>query len=508
MHLPVDPAHKETPSQSTQSNILSGPSDTLVLAEDETGDRAAVDRAIAADDRATARVAPTLDEVTDSPTSVPGSLGKRGRASWVVWYEALKSILPVYIGIHLAFFAISFLSVLFVLSDFSKQSMPIYTLWQSWHHWDTGNFLVVAVHGYTAPNQTAFFPLYPIFERGLMFITNNPFTAGLIISDVAGLVMLDVLYRLVEEDFDAERAYRTILYLSVFPTAFFLAAAYNEALFICFALFSFYYMRHGNWWQAGLFGFLATLTRSSGLFLLVPFCYEYLRQHHFDFSQGGGTDGRKGRSQSGGTKNQGGGKLTPLLKRSLRSAFQSSKLRFDLRAIRFDVIAVLGMPAAVGAFAVYCYFQFNDALASLHAQAYWHPRMHIPGEGMILSLRLITHSGGLLNFQAIHNLLDLVPDLLVLGLIILSFVGPWKLPRSLWAYGFYAAALYLFFQLYPTTGIFPLLSVARYLLEVFPAFIILASLGKYRLIHMGYLMVSGATLFFLLAQFLIGRWVL
>jgi len=485
MHLPVDP------SQSIQSNILSGSSDTLVSVQE-------------------------ADEATDSAASVPVRREKRGfthvisftvgKTSWAKWYEALKSILPIYVGIHLAFFAISFFSVLFVLSDFSKQSMPIYTLWQSWHHWDTGNFLVVAVHGYTAPNQTAFFPLYPIFERGLMFITNNPFTAGLIISDVAGLVMLVVLYRLVEEDFDAERAYRTVLYLSIFPTAFFLAAAYNESLFICFALFSFYYMRHGNWWLAGLFGFLATLTRSSGLLLLVPFCYEYLRQHHFDVSQGGDTDGRKGRSQS--TKNQGGGKLTPLLKRSLRSAFQSSKLRFDLRAIRFDVIAVLGMPAAVGAFAVYCYFQFHDALASLHAQAYWHPRMHIPGEGMILSLRLITHSGGLLNFQAIHNLLDLVPDLFVLGLIILSFVGPWKLPRHLWAYGLYAAALYLFFQLYPTTGIFPLLSVARYLLEVFPAFIILASLGKYRMIHMSYLMVSGATLFFLLAQFLIGRWVL
>jgi len=474
MHLPVDP------SQSIQSNILSGSSDTLVSVQ-EAGEAA--------------------------PSGYMNVIAFTvGKTSWAKWYEALKSILPIYVGIHLAFFAISFFSVLFVLSDFSKQSMPIYTLWQSWHHWDTGNFLVVAVHGYTAPNQTAFFPLYPIFERGLMFITNNPFTAGLIISDVAGLVMLVVLYRLVEEDFDAERAYRTVLYLSIFPTAFFLAAAYNESLFICFALFSFYYMRHGNWWLAGLFGFLATLTRSSGLLLLVPFCYEYLRQHHFDVSQGGDTDGRKGRSQS--TKNQGGGKLTPLLKRSLRSAFQSSKLRFDLRAIRFDVIAVLGMPAAVGAFAVYCYFQFHDALASLHAQAYWHPRMHIPGEGMILSLRLITHSGGLLNFQAIHNLLDLVPDLFVLGLIILSFVGPWKLPRHLWAYGLYAAALYLFFQLYPTTGIFPLLSVARYLLEVFPAFIILASLGKYRMIHMSYLMVSGATLFFLLAQFLIGRWVL
>ncbi len=187
MHLPVDP------SQSTQSNILSGSSDMLVSVQE-------------ADEAAPSGYMNVITSLV-------------GKTSWAKWYEALKSILPIYVGIHLAFFAISFFSVLFVLSDFSKQSMPIYTLWQSWHHWDTGNFLVVAVHGYTAPNQTAFFPLYPIFERGLMFITNNPFTAGLIISDVAGLVMLVVLYRLVEEDFDAERAYRTVLYLSVFPNS-------------------------------------------------------------------------------------------------------------------------------------------------------------------------------------------------------------------------------------------------------------------------------------------------
>ncbi len=446
MDLPADPMHNSQ-SVSLYEDSFNTPTDKIARINAPTQPTPT----IFADDSEQ----PGKHGITASMASIASN------PSWVKWYEALKGILPVYIAVHLAFFVTSFLSVLFVLKDFSPQSMDLYTLWQSWHHWDTGNFLVVAVHGYVVPHQTAFFPLYPLLERCLMVITRNPFTAGLLISDVAGLLMLTVLYRLVEEDFDAERASRTVLYLSVFPTAFFLAAAYNESLFICLALFSFYYMRHGNWWLAGLFGFLASLTRSAGILLLVPFCYEYLYQH-----------------------------------------------RFNLKAIRLDVIASLGMPAGIAAFAIYCYFQFHDLFASLHAQAYWHPRMHIPGEGMVLSLRLITHSSGLLSFQAIHNLLDLVPDLFALALIILSFVGPWKLPRNLWAYSLYAAALYLFFQLYPTIGIFPLLSVARYLLEVFPAFIILASLGKNRTLHMSYLMVSGATLFFLLSQFLIGRWVL
>src|SRR5712691_4884312 len=218
----------------------------------------------------------------------------------------------------------------------------------------------------------------------------------------------------------------------------------NESLFVCFTLLSFYQMRHGHWWLAGLFGLLASLTRSAGLFLLLPFCYEYLRQHHF-----------------------------------------------KLKMIRLDILAGLGIPAGIGVFAIYCYFQFHDLLAFLHQEAIWHPRMQIPGDGILLSISFIRRSSGLLSFQALHNMFDLIPALIIFVLLILSFVGPWKLPSSLWAYSIYAVALYVFFQLYPTVGIFPLQSVGRYMLEVFPAFIILASMGKSRTLHLSYLMTSG-----------------
>lgn len=382
-------------------------------------------------------------------------------ASRTKWYTAFKNILPIYIGIHLAFFALSCLTVLYTVPGFSKLSRPLHVLWQSWHRWDTGNYLVVALHGYVAPHQTAFFPFYPILERCVMLLTGNPFTAGLIISNVADLLALVVLYRLVEEDFDRERAYRAALYLTVFPTALFLAAAYNESLFLCLSLLSFYHMRHGHWWLAGLLGLLATLTRSAGLLLLVPFCFEYLRQRHF-----------------------------------------------DLRAVRLDILSGLAIPAGLGLFSLYCYLQFHDPLAFSHAEAFWGRAPRIPGYSIYMSVRDIMQSGGLLNFQSLHNILDLGPDLLILALVVLGFIGPWKLPRDLWAYNLYAASLYLFIQLFPAAGIFPLLSTGRYVLEVFPAYLILASLGKYRTLHTSYVMVSGAVLFFLVTQFLLGKWVL
>ena len=390
----------------------------------------------------------------------PASTLQRFRNTWL---SAMLSILPVYVAVHIGFFLTTCLSFLFTHRDFDGSWVPLSALPEAWHHWDTGFYMVIARYGYQKAAQTAFFPLYGLLERALLPITHNPLVAGLIISDIAGFFLLIVLYQLVREDVNEERANRTVLYLSLFPTAFFLAAGYNEALFLCLALLSFYNMRHGQWWLAGLFGFFASLTRSAGIFLLVPFCYEYIYQHEF-----------------------------------------------RVRRIRFDVISGGLIAAGLGLYALYCYYKFHDFLAFSHAQTQWNHHLELPWYGIIASFTAISQSGGLIGFQSIRNLLDLVPDLMMFVLIVLIFVGPWRLPRSMWSYGIYAAVVYLFLQLFPVggTGLFPLQSVGRYLIELFPAFIVLAAFGKSRMFHMNYLVISGALLFFLLTQFLTGHWVL
>ena len=97
-------------------------------------------------------------------------------------------------------------------------------------------------------------------------------------------------------------------------------------------------------------------------------------------------------------------------------------------------------------------------------------------------------------------------------LIILAVVGPWRFPRRLWVYAIYAIVLFVVLQtspvrVNPIRGPFPLQSFPRYMLEVFPAFIVLAGLGKYRTVHLSYVMVSGVVLFVLLSLFLTGHWV-
>ena len=112
----------------------------------------------------------------------------------------------------------------------------------------------------------------------LLHIHTDVFLSGMLISNLAFLGTLIVLYHFVEVEFDRNIAWRAAFYLAIFPTALFFFAAYNESLFLFFMLLSFYAMRHRSWWLAGLFGGLATLTRSLGLALFVIFLYEFIRQ--------------------------------------------------------------------------------------------------------------------------------------------------------------------------------------------------------------------------------------
>lgn len=405
---------------------------------------------------------------------------KKGRLSakvfWQSWYPALRNILSVYIALHLALLAVSCLAFLFTVHDFSRRILPFSTLWTQWHHWDTGYFLQIALHGYTSLDKMAFYPLYPLLEWAGMFITRDPFTAGLLISNIAELVLFVVLYRLVAEDFGETHAYHSVLYLAIFPTAFFLNAAYSEALFLCLSLISFYHIRHRNWWLAGLFGFLAGLTRSSGLFLVVPFCYEYLSQIW---------------QQQGTTPN---------------SLLSRERLVGLLQGVRPNVLIALCFPASIALFAIYGAYQFHDPLAFAHAEAHWGRGLTFPGWDMLKTLGGILRLG-LLNFQTMRSSIDLGADLFVLLLVALCFVGPWRLPTNLWSYGLYALTLFLYFQLFPKNNWYPLESMSRFLLEIFPAFILLSRISKSRTLHLSYCMVSGALLFFLLTQFLLGHWV-
>ncbi len=400
----------------------------------------------------------------DTPTPISPVASQHRSSGWVIfwekWFPAFKQVFPLIIAVYLTAFVVTCLSLLIAKPDFSPIVPDVSTLWVVWQRWDTGNFLHIVNFGYSNWGLTAFFPLYPLLIRGAMVVVPSPLIAALLISNLAAVVALVVLYQLVREDFDQERAQRVVLYLMFFPTAFFLLAAYNESLFLCLTLLSFYQMRRGQWLLAGLFGFFAALTRSAGLLLLLPFAYEYLRQR----------------------------------------AFQWKK-------IRFSVLSLALIPAGLALFSLYCYWLFHDPLAFSHAQALWQRSFRPPWFGIQRALGHIISGKGLLSYLSLRNAIDLIPDLWGLVLFVLGIVGPWRFRSEHWAYLIYGVALFLFFQLFPELYVDQLLSMARFMLELFPIFIILSALGKYRIVNYSYLMVGSASGAALLLMFLMGRWI-
>lgn len=148
--------------------------------------------------------------------------------------------------------------------------------------WDGNYYRDIATVGYGALPVGAlrFFPLYPLLARALdVVLLGHVNLALLLISNGCALALAVVLRRLVllETD-DEDLARRAVWLTALFPSAFVLALAYAEALFLLLALLTFWGIRRERWLLAAACGFLAALTRPVGFLLIAPVVVEALRR--------------------------------------------------------------------------------------------------------------------------------------------------------------------------------------------------------------------------------------
>src|SRR5438132_1071276 len=81
---------------------------------------------------------------------------------------------------------------------------------------------------------------------------------------LAAVLALAVFYRLAAFDVGKDVASRSVIYLGLFPTAFFLYSAFTESLFLALAIGAFWLGRQGRWPLAALLAFLCGLTKVQG----------------------------------------------------------------------------------------------------------------------------------------------------------------------------------------------------------------------------------------------------
>jgi Gpi18-like mannosyltransferase len=328
-------------------------------------------------------------------------------------------------------------------------------------NFDGTHYLDIARKGYGIYQQ-AFFPLYPNLIKFLTpFFNGQSLLAGWTINLVSFLLSLWFFYQLVKMDFKDKIAKRSLFYLLIFPTAFFFSMIYTESLFFFFILASFYFAKTKKWWWAGIFGCLASATRLVGVFLLPALIVEWWMQN-----------------------------------KSFNDKGKKNKQSLNI----MSALPLLLIPLGLLWYMRYLAINYNDALLFFHVQANFGAGR---SSGSIILLyqvfwryfkMLVTVQKNSLTYFIV--VLEFLSGFSFLGLIIFTFIRRW------YSYGVFMVLAYLA----PTlTGTF--ISLPRYVLVLFPVFILLALWSeKYRWVKIIYPLVSIPLLIICLWLFTRGYW--
>ncbi len=323
------------------------------------------------------------------------------------------------------------------------QTLVDLTVWP-WFRWDTEWYLRIAVDGYQPGGSTSFAPIYPFLIHLLTQVGIHPIFAALIISNTALVFTCLLLYKEALEHFDSPTAFRALLYFLVFPSAVFLFAAYTETLFALFLLLAWRFGRRRRWLWMSVFGSLAVLTRFQGVFLALPLGYLWWKN-------------RKGQTLQG---------LYLIL--------------IPVGVLAWSLFVKFGLKAD---------FPWDALQAEFHGYYAW------PWNTLWHGFQSFTGSQ-----IYIPDFLDFTLSILFIGLTV---VAAFKLP------GEYSLLMFAVVMpgLVKVALNYPLMSMSRYLLPVFPGFLLLAHFGRKRLFNWLWLIFSITLMVLAAGGFFLWQWV-
>jgi hypothetical protein len=150
-----------------------------------------------------------------------------------------------------------------------------------WARWDSEFYLQIGEKWLPQKGQElAFFPMYPILIHLVSLGVSGLITwAGYLISNIAFILAALFLWKQVRLEFNIGAAWSTILTLSIFPTSLFFSAVYSESLFLLFSVLVYWFSVRENYALAALFVGFAALTRVTGIVLiLIPLIEIFARK--------------------------------------------------------------------------------------------------------------------------------------------------------------------------------------------------------------------------------------
>jgi hypothetical protein len=325
-------------------------------------------------------------------------------------------------------------------------AQPNNVLLDSLARWDSAFYLNIARDGYQyTPGQmssVAFFPVYPLLMNVVApFVGNNLVLAGVWVSHLCLLAALIFLYLLTELEFgDSAIAQRAVMYIAVFPTAIFFSAIYTESTFILFSVATVYFSRRQMWAWASIMGMVTSAARIVGVVIWAVVLLEWMRVH--------------------------GWTLNRILRREAWLGLMKG-VRTDTGSLLWTGLIPLGLLS----YMMFLKSQFGDPIAFWTTQSAWGRGSRGPFATVFRDL------SGLLqqNFASGDIWWNAMLNLMVLAAALLIAVVVWR--RMGTGYALYV----LMGVLIPAmsgTG-----SLIRYVLVLFPLFMILAEWGRRSWLH-------------------------
>lgn len=358
------------------------------------------------------------------------------------------SILLMTLGIKAIVYAFSVMA--FEILQHGPLAQP-WGFWDIWEQWDSHHYRNIALHGYitTEPEKfnIVFYPFFPLLIRCFLSIGVPLMVAPLVVTTLGSCAAALLLYHITRLDYGPRVARRTVFFLLIFPTAYFLHTGLNESVFLALALGSFLAARQRKWVLAGLLGYLAALTRVNGIWLLPALLVEaYLEWR-------------------------------------------------EIRRWRWDWLFSLFTALGVGSYLLLNWRILGDPFAFMHIQKdQWHHSLTWPWNGIIGLWR------GIQEYTPEHSHIggwqELLFTLLGLGVCIAVPIAKMRPSYTIWCIGNWLLWTCLDF----------IISVPRYTMLLFPMYLLLGRLSPnsitYSLVVCWCLLTQG----FFLSLWVRGEW--
>ena len=389
-------------------------------------------------------------------------------ATWIFCLSRLIILLFSYISVTFLHTSHLISRVNYIVLKQCSDNLNCFLL--SWWRWDAVHYVEVAYIGYANHMPlSVFFPLFPLLVHGLGYLFGGSiladYTAAIILANVCFYGVLVLFYQLLYKDFGHTVAKYALIYLSFAPYGLFFFTGYTESLFLLLSLGVFFFLQRGealDWWLAGLCGFLAALTRATGIVLLVPFIVLFVQRFclHKGPMHWTPTDGNKLHNVVASSSDS-----SPIGRDSMYRVCWQQKLS--------ALLSMVLVPAGLLIYLLYLWITFDNPLAfQVEEVTIWQRYAAFPWVGTIDAIKAIL---GLDQYFFSRNVADLAFTFVPLVALV---IGWRRLPLH---YSLFCLAMIVFVLSQPC-AYEGLMSVPRYLLVVFPIFLLFALWSKNRFI--------------------------